>query len=256
MAINDRALAQQFLTDALGLDYFPYVGMGNIDSLDLFGVNELILFAFYAQNKKRYHNALDIGANLGLHSLLMQRAGWNVKAYEPDPEHYARFIKNLQMNCNYSGSRQDQYGVHPWIKPHNAAVHTADGYPTFVRVLDNLTGNHLEGCKDSYGPIERVTVKCLDCRPIFDWADFAKIDCEGNEVALIETLTHAQMQHLDIMVEVRDEHNASKIGVHCDYLNVPMWSQKIKWQRVKSVVDIPRSHHEGSLFIGHNPPFA
>lgn len=247
MEINDRALAQKILTDALDI-HFPYHSMGKIDSLDLFGVNELVIFAFYAQNagryRGRYRNALDIGANLGLHSLLMRRAGWHVKAYEPDPEHYANLVENISANNDVA-----------WIDPYNAAVHTRDDRMRFVRVLDNLTGNHLAGRKDAYGPLEHTIVDVVDCRPLFDWADFAKIDCEGNEAALIETLTHAQMQHLDIMVEVRDKYTAAQISAHCRYLNVPMWSQKIKWQRVKTVDDMPHSHREGSLFIGHNPPF-
>jgi hypothetical protein len=45
---------------------FPHVyKMGAIDSLDLFGLDELIIFTFYHANRTRYRRALDIGANLG-----------------------------------------------------------------------------------------------------------------------------------------------------------------------------------------------
>ena len=46
---------------------FPYVQLGNIDSLDLFGLDELILFAFYWRNRTCYRKVVDFGANLGLH---------------------------------------------------------------------------------------------------------------------------------------------------------------------------------------------
>src|SRR4051794_14324562 len=65
----------------------PYTKMGAIDSLDLFGLDELIIFAFYHANRTRYRSALDIGANLGLHSLVMSKCGFNVTAFEPDPWH-------------------------------------------------------------------------------------------------------------------------------------------------------------------------
>ena len=46
---------------------FPYYKMGAIDSLDLFGLDELIIFGFYWKNRGRYRRVADIGANIGLH---------------------------------------------------------------------------------------------------------------------------------------------------------------------------------------------
>jgi len=67
----------------------PYFRMGAVDTLDLFGLDELIIFSFYWTNRNRYRRAADIGANLGLHSILMSKCGWEVDAYEPDPAHAA-----------------------------------------------------------------------------------------------------------------------------------------------------------------------
>ena len=50
---------------------FPYLKMGAIDSLDLFGLDEVIIFSYYYNNRHRYKKVSDIGANIGLHSLLM-----------------------------------------------------------------------------------------------------------------------------------------------------------------------------------------
>ena len=79
----------------LGLLNFPYYKMGAIDTLDLFGLDELIIFSFYWINRDRYKNSADIGANLGLHSILMGRCGWHVDAYEPDPIHARLLERNL-----------------------------------------------------------------------------------------------------------------------------------------------------------------
>src|SRR5690348_14250117 len=43
----------------IGAFYFPYFKMGAVDSIDLFGLDELILFSFYWVNRKRYKKALD-----------------------------------------------------------------------------------------------------------------------------------------------------------------------------------------------------
>src|SRR5690242_16421678 len=56
----------------------PYRRMGAIDSIDLFGLDELLIFAFYWANRNLYRRALDVGANLGLHSILMARSGFTV----------------------------------------------------------------------------------------------------------------------------------------------------------------------------------
>src|SRR5215831_87156 len=47
---------------------FPYHQMGAVDSLNLFDLDELIIFSFYWLNRQRYQRVLDIGANIGLHS--------------------------------------------------------------------------------------------------------------------------------------------------------------------------------------------
>ena len=140
---------------------FPYVKMGNIDSLHLFGDTELMLFALYLHNRNRWRNVLDVGANLGLHSILMAKLGWVVRAFEPDFEHFERLQRNLEAN----GCKT--------VMTQMAAVHTADGTADFIRVLNNLTGSHLEGYKNSYGPKQRVLMPTVDCRKLWDWADFA-----------------------------------------------------------------------------------
>src|SRR5471032_63857 len=64
--------------EPFGALMFPYHRMGAIDSADLFGLDELILFAFYWAQRTRYRNVVDIGANLGLHSIVMDRCGFAV----------------------------------------------------------------------------------------------------------------------------------------------------------------------------------
>lgn len=65
----------------------PNVSLGVISSFDLFGLDEIILFSFYASNRQKYKRIADLGANIGVHSLVLGKLGFHVDAYEPDPEH-------------------------------------------------------------------------------------------------------------------------------------------------------------------------
>lgn len=243
-----RERAQELLCShfgPFGTLYLPYTKFGSIDSLDLFGPTELMLFQMYWHNRERWRNVLDIGANIGLHSILMAKCGWNVQAFEPDPSHYAKLVENLRLNS--IGANR--------VRAYQKAVHTSPGVHRFVRVLNNQTGNHLRGYKDSYGPREEINVDTVDCRELWGQADFAKIDCEGNEAELVKTLTASDMAHLDMVLEVRNFENAQRIFWHFRDLGVPMWSQKIDWARVEKVEDMPRMNREGSLFVGHKGPW-
>ena len=241
-----RARAQALLTShfgPFGPIKFPYHPMGNIDSLHLFGDTELMILALYWHNKAKWHKVLDIGANIGLHSICMARLGFEVRAYEPDPYHFTKLVENLALNQSNR------------VTPYCAAVHTADGSASFVRVLNNLTGNHLEGFKDSYGPRETIPVVTVDARPLWGWADFAKIDSEGNEAALCLTMTKDDLAHMQAVLEVRNEANAKLIYEHFQSLGVPMWSQKTEWAEVDRMEDMPHQNREGSLFVGHDWPW-
>lgn len=219
----------------------PYTKMGAIDSLDLFGLDELIIFAFYHANRTRYRNTLDIGANLGLHSIVMARCGFSVRAFEPDPWHYGILEQNLAANGTSA------------VEPIAAAVSTKEGEAQFVRVLGNTTGSHLAGAKDSYGEKEYFTVPTRAVGPLFASADFAKIDAEGHEKELLLTTTRESMRNLDIMVEIGNAANAEIVFKHFQTIGVGMFSQKTGWSKVQNLADVPTSHREGSLFITVKP---
>jgi FkbM family methyltransferase len=235
--MNDRARVQELLCSWAGIK-LPYFSMGKVDSLNLFDPNELVIFDFYRRHKDRYKRALDIGANIGLHSILMREQGWRVFSYEPLPIHYARLRENLALNDFWD--RNNAF---------NFAVSDHSGTARFVNVRDNSTGSHLAGYKDSYGEREYITVDLIDCRSLWPLADFAKIDVEGAEATLILTLTADNMEALDILAEVGNPHNAELIYKHLTSIDVPMYAQKIGWEMVKSLDDMPTHHSHGSLFI-------
>lgn len=232
-----RPKAQEWLCKHLGIN-FPYVSMGKVDSLDLFGQNELMIFAFYEHNKARYKNVLDIGANLGLHSILMERLGWNAMAFEPDPEIAEHLRRNLSAN-----------GI-DFAKTRQAAVSDRDGAAQFIRVMNNLTGSCLVGsAKEPFGPLETITVRTIGCAELFDWANLAKIDVEGHESVLLQCVTGAHLEHLDLICELRGTKEAASVLQHFGKMDCPIYTQKNDWKPATSMADMPTKHQEGSIFI-------
>ena len=221
----------------------PFISFGSVTSDDLFCDKEQEIFDFYSANKDRYKRALDIGANIGVHSILTDRNGWQVRAFEPDVLHCAELMANVnshkascvQINC--------------------CAVSDHNGNEIFTRVKGNTTGSHLKGDKNPYGELEEFEVQVVDCRPLFDWADFAKIDCEGHEAILLLTVTPEQAAKTDFMVEVGNEKNAELIYNHFQNLPTKLWAQKNNWREVESMKDMPTHHSHGALFIGREEPF-
>lgn len=222
----------------LGALTFPFERMGGIDSLDLFGLDELILFSFYLHNRGRYRRVVDIGANLGLHSLVLARCGFDVRAFEPDPLHAALFTANMNRNGIKS------------VRLSQAAVSDRDGEMEFVRVKGNTTGSHLAGAKaNPYGDLERFAVRVEAATTALEDCDFAKIDAEGHEPAILQAVPAHYWDTLDAMVEIGTPTNAEIVFRHFDALDIGMYPQKRNWARARSAEDLPTSHREGSLFI-------
>ncbi len=229
-----RLERQAGMCESMGIQ-LHYTRMGAVDSLDLMeSKHEQEIFDFYKRNKSRYHNVVDIGANIGLHSIIMAKNGWAVTAYEPDPQHYRVLRDNVELN-----------GV--CVGMSCAAVSDHHGMERLVRVLGNTTANHLEGSRDSYGERETLVVPVLDCRNVFVKADFAKIDVEGHEAVILCSVPPSLLP--DCMVEVGSEVNAQKIFDHLHGKRL-MHSSKVGWGKVHTVHDMPHNYKQGSLFIG------
>jgi FkbM family methyltransferase len=227
---------------AFGDLVFPYFSMGAITSIELFGLDELILFSFYQQNRNRYRTVADIGGNIGLHSVILSKSGFDVQTYEPDPVHVERLESNLKLN----GCKN--------VEVVQAAVSDHDGDEQFIRVVGNTTGSHLAGAKeDPYGNLDYFDVKVVDIRPIIQWADFMKIDAEGHEAQMLGVTTAADWQDTDAMVEVGNEKNADMIFGHMTGIGVNMFAQKTGWTQVGDRDHMPESYKDGSLFITSKP---
>ena len=229
---------QQVPLAELGLINLPYEKMGAIDSIDLFGMDELLMFSFYYRNRGRYSRVADIGANLGLHSIILSLCGFQVEAYEPDPDHYKKLINNLGLN-NINTCTE-----------HEAAVSDKDGMMQFVRVLGNTTSSHLAGAKaNPYGELEHFDVTVKEVRAIAERVDLFKIDAEGHEAVILKGLPIEVWKRVDAFVEIGTPENAQLVYDYFTGAGINIFSQKCGWARAESVDDVPFSYKEGGVFI-------
>ena len=230
---------QQCRLGEIGDVYLPYQSFGTINSVDQFWLDELIIFSFYAANHRNYKRVADIGANIGLHSVILARLGFEVDAYEPDPKHLVSLIENLKQNS-----------VSERVTTHPTAVSVGAGSLEFVRLLGNTTGSHLAGAKPfAYGAMERFYVPVTPFVEIMAKVDLIKLDIEGHELGVLASTSRQDWATTDAIIEVGSEENAAGIFDHFAKIGVNLFSQKAGWDRVACVGEVPTSHREGSLFI-------
>jgi FkbM family methyltransferase len=217
----------------------PYIKFGAIDTTHLFGLDELIIFAYYLANRHRYKRVADVGSNVGLHAIVLAHLGFDVIAYEPDPVHFSLLKDNLVENK-----------VGDKVLAKNMAVSTKFDTVEFVRVLGNTTGSHLAGAKNApYGDLERFSVNCEAFSEVTKHADLIKIDVEGHELQILRTTTEQDWEATDAFVEVGSIENAKGIFEHMSSIGVTMYVQKRCWEPAQCHSDLPASYKEGSLFL-------
>ncbi len=124
------------------------------------------------------------------------------------------------------------------------------GEMEFVRVLGNTTGSHLAGAKSRpYGDLERFPVTLAPIQPIIEWADLIKLDVEGHEKQVLFATTKDNWRQTDAMIEVGTGENAAAIFEFLSAQGINMFAQKINWQKVTRLTEMPTSYRDGSLFL-------
>ena len=225
--------------EPFGRIIFPLYQMGATDSMDLWGIDELILFSFYYNNRDRYKRTVDIGANIGLHSIIMSRCGFKVTAYEPDPIHCDILMKNLNLN-----------GCEASVAVEGAAVSDRDGSDEFVRVIGNTMSSHLAREKNSvHTPTERFSVRTVNIADVVKSVDLIKINAEGHEGVIIDGIPDDAFKYVDIVMKVSSKENAERIYTRMKELGANLFAQGQAWDRVTGLKQMATSSQDGSLFI-------
>jgi len=234
--------SEPFQLNEVGEILFPWLSFGSINSSHLFGLDELVIFSYYLKNKDRYSNFLDLGANVGLHSLVASKLGMNVTAVEPDPTHLIHLADVIARNALDS------------VEVITGAATVSPGPVMFLRVEGNSTGSHISGAKKSpYGELTQIEVNGYPVLQLVKGKDLVKMDVEGLEADLLESLGATGFSSFDLLAEVGSPENASRIFELSRGWGANVYSQKINWGKVKTAADLPCHHSEGSIFISTSP---
>lgn len=231
--------------ETIGNFNLTFFKMGKINSYHLLGLDEIIIFLFYKKLRRlKFKKFADLGANIGMHSIILGMLGAEVKAYEPDPVHANQFLKNIKINRLKN------------IKLFQKAVDTKEGNVKFTKIMNNTTGSFIGNSKiKTYGPIKQFTVEAVKFSNILKWAEVIKMDVEGLEDKLINQINKKNLKKKIIILEIGSKKNAKIIFNHCKKNKISIFSQKIGWKKSINFKDIPISYKEGSAIISSSSIF-
>lgn len=210
---------------------------GNITSQDYFILHELLSYSFYWVNRNVYRTAFDIGANLGMDSIMLNRFGYEVYAFEPDPLLCEMLNKNISLNqCS---------DIHVYQK----AISDRCGIVDFVRVKGNTTASHILGARSFYGETECLKVEAITIQDIGIYPDLMTMNVEGYEKNIVQSIDYPFWEKMDALIEIHNEENAEEIFNYFSASDINIFSQKLGWQKISKVEEMPTTYKEGHIFV-------
>lgn len=239
----------------IGCIDFPVVKMGEGSSLDLITIEDLILFSYYWKSRFNFDVFFDIGANIGLHSLIADKCGYRVISFEPASSTYTigrKFLQRCSNNFKYGGEEKISAILgesHSYY--YQAAVSNTNGNATLLQFVDNPYGNHLSGRKNSvYGEVKEESVKIISAQEINLRRSLVKIDAEGSDAEILESILsdiENRSPSIIFMCDWRDETREKIFNLTQSYglsLNSP-----IDEFPIKLLIDLPKNNASDFSFI-------
>jgi|688.fasta_scaffold249654_3 hypothetical protein len=184
---------------AIGSVSFPFYKYKNSTSLDLFSPEDIFLFSCYVKNYPVINQFIDIGANIGLHSLIARKIGYSVISFEPDSETFSLSKKFFnENNIEFFEFNDQDITVEKLAKKPGellliqAAVSDYNGFTKFIKILDNPFANHLSGRKmNIYGELLEETVRVL-CIDQLKFEAVIKMDAEGEDARILQSVLNSE----------------------------------------------------------------
>ena len=162
------------------------------DSTDLMALTHVWLIEEYkTQNFQIKNNdvIIDVGAHIGLFSLYASQfcKTGSIYSFEPVKENYDLFLENIQMNSLKQ------------IKPFNLAVSSSNSDITLY--LNEDESGHSMFSES----LKSITAKSTSLQKFFDDnhiqnCNFLKLDCEGTEYEILETLPISYFKKIEKIV--------------------------------------------------------
>jgi len=206
------------MSEGLGIFLYPEGQIVELLFTHKFERTELSQVAMYLKPGMR---VLDIGANVGLYSILMGKIVGDegvVFAFEPSSESYQRLMRNLTLN-NSLNVNPEKLAVGSFVSD-DVTLRRESGYKDGDRYIDKTGAEDSEyaASRIDMGDSERVKTTTLDqyfySKKYFEMSiDFIKMDIEGGELDVFLGAEKVLKDNRDvvIMFECTSE-NCTRIG--------------------------------------------
>lgn len=215
---------------------YPIHKFGNTNFIDCINSGELDAFNFYKKNKKYYKKVLDLGANVGLHTIVLAKLGFKVTSFEPENIHF-NYLKN---NCKLNIVK---------CKIVKKAVYNKNGKIQMIKIHNHTPASHIVGeKKNPYGKLSRFTVQTVNFKDLIKKFDLIKIDIEGAEKKIIECTSIDDWHNTDAIVEIHSKENAKFIWDKFKNSKIKFYSQKTR-KIINNLKSFPKNYTEGMVLI-------
>ncbi|MCX6283376.1 MAG: FkbM family methyltransferase [Bacteroidetes bacterium] len=185
-----------------------YVRKGTIDFQFANYAYEWEVKQFFLKHYKEYSVFLDIGANIGIYSILMAQKGLICHAFEPMPENYQAMLTNISLN-----NLEDN------IRSHNYALGCEDCSSEFIFEKVNTGASRLATQVSEYkGPknskeiinlkIFRLDAITAGLGILHDEKILIKMDAEGMEDMILLGAIEFLKSHRNILLVMEKKHQS------------------------------------------------
>lgn len=155
-------------------------------------IHENIDYDFY-QIPKQLTSAVDIGANVGIFSLICASRGAEVYAYEPEKTSYDVLLENIKLN-----------GYQEKIHSHRSAVGVTGKVRLYIHESNSgACSTHLELIgglqEEKYQDVDSILL--AEVFRDVPHCDLLKIDCEGSEAEILPGMREVVSKIEQVSVE-------------------------------------------------------
>lgn len=188
---------------------------------------------------------IDVGANVGYYTLLaagLVGTKGKVYCFEPESKNYQDLLNNIILNQFEN------------IHPYQVAVSNKDGEAQLF--VSNVSSGRHSIAYDRKIKCKKVPVKTVCLDSIFSWADFIKIDTEGNDMQVIEGAQKLINEETMVMMELYPEgfeavgyttesayDQLKSIFSHIYLVNE--WEQLLQEFELPGILDYIKKHGQG-----------
>jgi FkbM family methyltransferase len=266
--INLENNFEVFISQKVGWITIAPFSQGKVGNLNLFGPHELVIFHRYdnwisnyrIKNSQAKVFLLDMGANIGIHSLVFSRlAGeenYSILCIEPNDA--VSEVRKMNFSINKTTNANHFSGA---VVPNSFPGNNVE----FIECLDNLTASTtaLTG-KEIYGDIRRSHVRAIKPAELMSTLErevcgnllIVKVDIEGSETDFLYDFIPEAREilkcDLRFAIEVSSVENAARLFELIRGLG-SNWSAYSdltgRGSNIVSLNEVPKRWTEGSLYI-------